>query len=391
MILILTSFCLSVNFGQYVTELTANNFASEVEKRSNTTVYLVMFHGQHCPACQMAYPEFIEAANEASGMIKFGHVDTSSEYALGSRFRIYTIPHFIIFYKDGEKVYNRERSARSFLNVASRYIPNLSETVNESWVELLENQKAANETAKTTESSEDTHEENNSTDLKAAILFSDKPSTPPIWAGISCAFNNNNKGIRIGFCNDPNVSTKFGINAFPTILMINGQNRYVYNGKNRFQLIRKSVIDFFEGVLENTPQTSKKNVKPPAPAILMNNLTSIEVFNTECKGKGRFCVIQAGGSDKASNAFDEASKKYKHDHFKFFLCPTGECPFDFISKKSSSDEKILPKVWIFHHRRDAAIIVDDINVLGATLDRVIDGGARFTPLEKLKEQESAEL
>lgn len=390
MLLLFTSFCFSVNFGPYVTDLTANNFASEVEKRSNTTVYLVMFHGQHCPACQMAYPEFIEAANEASGMIKFGHVDTSSEYALGSRYRIYTIPHFIIFYNGGEKVYNRERSARSFLNAASRYIPNLSETVNESWVELLETQNTTAENEKPKESEETLNEEVNSTGLKAAILFSNKPLTPPIWAGVSCAFANNTKGIRIGFCNDQNISIKFGINAFPTILLINGKNRYVYNGKNRFQLIRKSIIDFFEGVLEDTVKTAKKSTKPAAPAILMNNLTSIDTFNAECKGKGRFCVVQAGGSNIANTVFDEASKKYKHDHFMFFLCPSGTCPFDFVSNSPLNEAKD-PKVWIFHHKRDAAIIVDDMSVLGSTLDRVIDGGARFLPLDKLKEQEGKEL
>lgn len=389
MLLVFTSFCLSVNFGPYVTDLTANNFASEVEKRSNTTVYLVMFHGQHCPACQMAYPEFIEAANEASGMIKFGHVDTSSEYALGSRYHIYTIPHFIIFYNGGEKVYNRERSARSFLNAASRYIPNLSETVNESWTELLNNQNSTTESTNNKESKENLQEQANSTDLRAAILFSDKPQTPPIWAGVSCAFANNAKGIRVGFCNDRNVSLKFGINAFPTILLINGQHRYVYNGKNRFQLIRKSIIDFFEGVLEDTPKVAKKSTKPPAPAVLMNNLTSIDTFNTDCKGKGRFCVVQAGGSDIANTIFDEASKKYKHDHFMFFLCPKETCPFDFVYNTPLNEN--APKVWIFHHKREAAIVVDNIKVLGSTLDRVIDGGARFIPLDKLKEQESKEL
>lgn len=372
MLFFLSSFCISVNFGPYVKDLTASNFGSEVDNRSNTTVYFVMFHGQHCPACQMAYPDFIEAANEASGMIKFGHVDTSSEYMLGQKYRIYTIPHFIIFYNNGEKVYNRERTARSFLNAASRYIPNLSETVNESWTEKLSNQN----------STEKVDDSDNSTDLKAAILFSDKPSTPPIWAGVSCAFSNNSKGIRVGFCNDPNVSAKFGVNAFPTILLINGKKRYVYNGKNRFQLIRKTIIDFFEGVLDDSANHAKKDAKQ---VILMNNLTSIDTFNSDCKGKGRFCVVQGGGSDIANSVFDEASKKYRYDHFMFFLCPKEKCPLDFVYNTPLNDNN--PKVWIFHHKRDAAIVVDDISVLGSTLDRVIDGGARFLPLDKLKKQE----
>ncbi|OHS96000.1 Thioredoxin family protein [Tritrichomonas foetus] len=333
------SICGCFNFGPSVIELTANNFQREVEHRDNKTVYFVMFHGQHCPACQMAYPEFVEAANEAVGMVKFGHIDTSQEYALGSQFQIYSIPTFIIFHPNGQTTYNRERLARTMLNVASRFIPNLSQPVDDSWL-------PTNET-------------------RSVILFTDKQNTPPIWSAISCEFENNTKNIQIGFCNNATIQKEFGITAVPTILMINGEHKFVYNNKNRFQLIRKTIIDFFEGVIPDSPKPT------PAP-VLIDNLESQEDFENQCKGKGLFCVVQKG--EEPTSEFNNAAKKYRHDHFKFFLCKPENCPFDFLKES----------VWIFHHRREAGIRVDNLETLGSTLDRVIDGGARFVPLEKLK-------
>lgn len=321
----------------YITKLTSKNFASEIDKRANTTVYMVMFHGAHCPACQMAYPEYKQAAEESQGMIKFGDVDTSVEYSLGSRFQIHSIPTFIIFHPKGQTPYNGPRSARSFLNSASHYLPHLAKQVDEGWRDKA----------------------------KAVILFSDKPMSPPLWDGISCVFAG--KDIEIGFTNNQTLARRFGITAFPTIYMIEKDVKMVYNGKNKFGLIQKAIVDFFDGKLRPT-----RTPEPTPPPRLLYEILQEDEVQRECKGKGVFCVIQGG--EKPAKAFEAAAQKYRNDHFRFYTC--GEkCPLEYAKKG----------VVILHHRRNAGIRLSLEDEIDANLDRVLDGGARFVPMEQVME------
>ena len=325
----------SSDFGSNVLKLTSKNFASEIDNRGNSTVYFVMFHGQHCPACRMAYPEFKTAAQEAAGLIKFGEVDTNSEGQLARRFQIMSIPTFIIFHPKGQTVYMKERSARSILNAASHYIPHLAKPVDEDWIQKD----------------------------KAVILFSDKPTSPPLWAGISCAFEGSD--IEIGFSNNETLSRKFDVVAFPTILMIEKDVKMAYGGKNKFSMIKQAINDFFEGKLRPTPTP-----EPTPPPKLIYDMEGQDELEKECKGKGLFCVIEGG--DGPSEAFEAVAKKYRHDHFKFYTCGA-KCPLHFAKQG----------VWILHHRRDAAIKLSGSDEIGSSLDRVIDGGAKFTPMSQL--------
>ncbi|KAH0785204.1 Thioredoxin family protein [Histomonas meleagridis] len=339
--------CSSYKFGKNVIQLTSNNFHSEVEKRDNKTVYFVMFHGTYCPACQASYPQFDAAANDAAGMIKFGEVNTNQQYSIANQFHITSIPTFIIFHPKGQMNYMRDRSARSMLNTATRLIPNLAEKVDDEWLPQ-----------------EDTRE---------VILFSDKAKAPPLWSGISCAFSGNKQKIRIGFSNNRTIHEKFNITLTPTILMIDGDNQVVYEGRNKFDQIKKTIRDFFNGIM---PTPKPTPVPTPAP-LLVHNLTSIEVFNSNCKGKRIFCVLE--GSDLASEEFTNASKKYRHDPFRFYICGKN-CPIEFAKENT----------WILHHKRDAAIKITEKGTLESFLDHVLDGGAKFELIDKLK-QTSSEL
>ena len=326
------------NFGKNVLEITANNFPKEIEKRSNTTVYFVMFHGERCPACRMAYPEFAKAANQAHGMVKFGHIDTSKEYALASRYQIRGIPTFIIFHSQGETPCMTERTARSFLNAASKYIPNLAKLVDETWKDKK----------------------------KAVILFSDKPSSPPLWNAVSCQFNSTD--IEVGFCNNQDVAKQFDITAFPTILMIEGEKKMVYEGQDKFDLINESIYNFFEGLIVPTPKPTAT-----APVKLIHELLDMNQLDSECKGKGVFCVVVAG--EKPGDELEAIARKYRHDHFRFYMC--GEkCPVKYAKEG----------IWILHHRRNAAIKVSDESSLSSVLDRVADGGAKFESMSTLTNQ-----
>lgn len=332
----LLAFSQCMSFGKMVKVLTSRNWDTEINQRSNITVYIVMFHGERCPACQMAYPNFIEAAKSSTSTIKFGELDTSSEYQIASKFNIRGIPTFITFHPGGQAEYRGDRSPRSFLNTVYKYVPNLAQPANESWSELN----------------------------RSVILFSDKKSVPPLWKAVSCHFHNTS--VQIGFSSDQEILDHFKIKILPTILMISNGTKYVYPGKNSFQDIRSSIVDFFHG-----------KIKPPTPrpplTIPVNQIESEEEFKETCKGHGKYCVVMSQ-AEEASQSFKDIAKKYRNDPFKFFLC--GEkCPIDFTKSKKG--------FWIIHQKRDAAIIADTEESLKADLDRVIGGDARFTPISKL--------
>lgn len=336
MIFVLLAFSQCVTFGNKVKILTKKNWQAEIEDRSNLTVYLVMFHGQHCPACQMAYPNFIEAANSATSNIKFGEVDTSRENELAYKFQIRGIPTFITFHPNGHTNYMGDRSTRSFINTAYKYVPNVALEVDETW-------------------------QNGN---RSVILFSDKKSVPPLWKAVASHFFNTS--VKVGFTANDEIKKLFKITAFPTILMIDNGTQYVYPGKNSFPEIRKSVVDFFHGkITQPTPK--------PSIVIQINQLENEDKFKEFCKGHGKYCVIK-GNTEEASASLKMVAKKYRNDPFHFLLC--GEkCPLDFLKKSDA--------FWIIHPRRDAAIVAESEEALKSDLDRVIGGDAMFTPMSKL--------
>lgn len=339
--LLLCACAANYEFNQYVTHLTSNNFQKEIEKRTNRTVYIVMFHGNNCPACREAYPHFDEAAENSQGMIKFGEIDTNVETALGDQFSILSIPTFIIFHPDGQAQFNRQRIARSFINAASRYIPHLATTIDETWLP--------------------------SNSSRSVILFTDRQSSPPLWAAISCNYVNKSQHIDIGFNSNVTLQRMFKVTAVPTIMALNGNNYEIYNGKNKYSQIVDFINEFFSRNIAGQPMPT------PIPE-LIQPIKSNESFCQVCKKHGIYCVIK-GGSDIPPE-YNQISIKYKHDPFKFYTCGS-DCPYNYAKEG----------LRIIHPRREAQVIVDGIDLLKTSLDRVLDGSARFEPIpEQIPEE-----
>ena len=327
----------SPELNKFTTLLTSKNWNKEIEKRNSTTVYFVMFHGEHCPACQMSYPAFTEASQSAKGMVKFGNVDTSKEYNIARNFDIRGIPTFIIFHPDGNTVYYGDRSARSMINSASKYIPDLTEKVSEEWL---------------------------SESTKAAILFTNKRVAPPLWSSVSCHLSNNTQNIKIGFSSDSNIQEKFQVKKIPTILFIDGSSKKNYEGKNELNEILISINKYFS---EEKPQESISKPKTSQQGI--QSLPSKEEFKKLCKGTNKYCVISK--TDTISEQLNSISIKYRHDPFLFFTCKEN-CLYDFIDFGT----------YIIHNKRNSMIHVKNNEELITNLDRIIDGGAKFINYDK---------
>lgn len=81
-------------------ELTMDNFETEVTN-SDIPVF-VDFYANWCGPCKMMAPLVDELAAEYEGKMKFAKCDIDENMALASKYRVMSIPTFMIF-KNGEK------------------------------------------------------------------------------------------------------------------------------------------------------------------------------------------------------------------------------------------------------------------------------------------------
>jgi thioredoxin 2 len=338
MLAVLLSLSASADFGPHVAAITSESFARDVERRDNMTVWLLMFHGANCPMCKQIIPEFVEAARAAVGMARFGQVDSGAELALALRYKVVALPTFIVFHPRGKVVgpFRELRTAQAIVKFATEKIPDLSEKVTRRWIAV--------------------------SNLKAAILFTEKAKAPPLWRAIACNFSSTL--VRVGVSANATLDAAFGVIRKPTVLFVDGERRVAYEGPIAYQALRESIMQFFGGAITPTPAPT------PTPRPLVRRLVSVDDFNEECKGKRRFCVIH--GAQEIGGEFLEAAKRYGTDPLNFFVCGA-DCPLEFA--KSG--------LWVIHHRRDAAVKFDGIDEIDLHLQRVIDASVVFQPLARL--------
>lgn len=86
---------------QYVSELTRKEFESFTKKGQG--LVLVDFFAEWCMPCIMMAPVLDDLGKKFKGKIKFGKMDIDENNDLAQKFKIFSIPNFVLF-KDGEVV-----------------------------------------------------------------------------------------------------------------------------------------------------------------------------------------------------------------------------------------------------------------------------------------------
>ena len=82
-----------------VTELTNGEFSKFIE---NGTV-LVDFWAEWCMPCIMMTPVMEELSEKFKGKIKFGKINVDENQPLAHKFKIFSIPNFVLF-KNGKPI-----------------------------------------------------------------------------------------------------------------------------------------------------------------------------------------------------------------------------------------------------------------------------------------------
>jgi thiol-disulfide isomerase/thioredoxin len=329
---------LSLGFAaeQTFIQLTTATFRRIIQNRKPHEVWLVMFSGPNCPACQQAFPRFVNASRMANGMIRFGVVDTQRAPEIANEFDIRAVPNFRIFHSRGEADFVGKRKERDFVNEASSYLEDLSSPIERSWIDSM-------------------------LARPSAMLFTDKPKTPPIWAGISTWFHG--KSIRIGTSKeDPDMRKLFNITRIPAVLFMNGTGSKLYKGKIDFQSLKGAMEKYFERRLKMDSE------EPTTGDFLVPS-----EFETSCLGGRHTCVLYVGTSP--GPILEQLASQYARRKMKWFV-GVKDLPYPFMEKGG---------VWIYNPRRDGFLHVAEMESLPEAIDRVLDGGAKWTSRSSLTE------
>jgi hypothetical protein len=269
-------------------------------------------------------------------MIRFGLIDTHRSPEVAKEYDVRTIPVFRIFHAQGDTEFVGKRKERDFINQAASFIPDLSQPVERSWVDSM-------------------------LARPSAILFTDKPKTPPIWAGISAYFHG--KSIRIGTCkDDPDMAKFFNVSKTPAIIFMNGTGRQAYKGKVAFKPLKSEIEAYFEKRL-------KSGAGPPGDG---DFLTPSD-FSAQCLGGRQNCVIYIAAKPHA--VLQQMAKRYARHKMRWFV-GLQDVPFPFMK---------AGQVWIYNPRRDGFLRVDDMDDLANVIDLMLDGTAKWITREKLTE------
>jgi protein disulfide-isomerase-like protein len=96
--------------------LTDDNFDKLV--KPSEAIWMVEFYAPWCGHCKKLQPIWAETASLATGVVRFGKVDTDAESKLSTRFNIEGLPTIIRFDGKRQDVYNGPRQANELLEFA---------------------------------------------------------------------------------------------------------------------------------------------------------------------------------------------------------------------------------------------------------------------------------
>jgi hypothetical protein len=271
-------------------------------------------------------------------MVRFGVLDTSRSPELANEFDIRAVPAFRIFHSRGDADFVGKRKERDFINEATSYLEDLSSPIERSWLDSM-------------------------LARPSAMLFTDKPKTPPMWAGISTCFHG--KSIRIGTSKeDPDMRKLFNITRIPSVLFMNGTGSKLYKGRIDFKSLKSAIEKYFERRLKlDNEETIDSDFLVPAD------------FEGHCLGGRHLCVVYVGTSPH--HTLQALATRCARHKMKWFV-GVKNLPYRFMEKGG---------VWIYNPRRDGFLHVPEIGRLPEVVDIVLDGGAKWEPRASFAEGE----
>jgi hypothetical protein len=308
--------------------LSLENWDSLIDKRDPDSVWVIAFMVDAAPPCQQFLPVLAKAARNSDGMVNFGIVPADVENGLTMRFNVELLPTVFIIHKHGRLDYKGKRTERAIVSAAVKLIPDKSIPADLDWL---------------------------SDGQEAAILFTEKKSTPPIWAAVSCCFQGR---LRVGIASDPATIAAFKIEKVPTILLLNKSYRTVYTGGISFLEVKKTIGEFLSGEYEE-------------PFPFNSDFFLPEEYQEEANNFSGFCVIHV--VPDLDPKLKEAQVKFRMRKVKFFYGDE-DLPFPWMQQG---------KLYVIHPQRKTGMVLDTVSDLALALSDIFQGARQLRPFDQL--------
>lgn len=316
-------------------QLNNKTFSSEVLKRRPNEVWVTLWLPHNSSNITDMYKLVLNNASKLSTpVIKFGIIDAEANYNTSISEGVKTVPTLLIYYPDGKIVYKNKVSPARLVSVATKLLPDLTQQINESWVDTFLTKPSA-------------------------MLFSDKSTIPMVWKSIAIHYTNK---LRVGFTNNSDLFQRFGVSYAPTILFNNGTHVKTINSSS-YEKIISNVESFF----------AKQFLK--LDGIQNTSLLPMNQFREKCLGAKHLCVLVK--SSEPSNLVNSLKKRNSKSKMLWLI---GEKYFPIDEMKDKEG------VWVYNPRKDAYIHSAE-DKLESLFEDITNGAVRWTK----RKQNSQEL
>jgi hypothetical protein len=314
--------------------LNNRTFFSQVVNHPPNEVWFVLFvNDESASETKPALDVLRNASEICGGMVKFASFDVRRAPAVVTDFDLAGFPSCRIFHEGGVEVFGGTLRANSAIKASVKYVQDRSQNVTAAW---------GKEFAK----------------KPSAILFAEKARTP-LWAGVSNYFWK--RSIRIGTCRGKALEAFKGAKV-PSIVFYNGTHEHVYDGGLTFREVKDAIEDWF------FPKTEE----PEIPAAEESEMLTPDKFAERCIGGKQICVLAAAQAPPPSLLLLlRESTKRKISVFAGAI----NLPYKFME---------VGGIWIYNPRKDGFLHVQDPELLGPAMDRVVDGSAAWVKRAQLE-------
>ena len=320
----------------YIVKLTGPLYRDLVLNRKDTEVWHVLFVGKYQNSDQAAEVERLcalamaaqeKAANEAHKICKFGLINCTEEIFLAARNQIPALPYVKIYYPNGVEDYRGNHKSESYIEAISNRLPNFVRTFDK-------------------RSLDDS--------VPSVVLFTDQIKSPTLWTSLSLEYKD--AFVKFSMCSDFYTHKQFNIARLPTVMFFNSTNQIRYRGELTETELKKAIDQFLNGTLTLGDEMDDEG------------FYRLSEFKEQCFGRD-YCILSTWAN--ISDAYRAIRTSCKHHPMKFFY---GSEDFPISTLQQN-------KFYIWKPRGHGLIAVDTLKELSSTIDRVLDGGARFSKID----------
>ncbi|OHT16561.1 hypothetical protein TRFO_13159 [Tritrichomonas foetus] len=321
--------------------ITREKYVKEVTQGKNKNrVWVFLLYTPFCKKYKEALNALEQAQILTNGTVKYGIVNCQGESTLcQSVFKVAEYPTIIFKNKTIISTFQETINPKSIAKTALKFIPTTNvQIVDDFWIDDFRDQPTA-------------------------ILFTQKTNIPGYWAALSRVFPPSK--LRFGICNDDGLFQDYNVTTTPTIVFYNQTHEVVHESLRKIRFLKETAISFVQKRPNKSPLTVEFYLNSQFPEICYDYTVS--------------CVLAY--DNFVDPKLDDIRTNFKNDPFRFFV---GDDHFPFSQAKRG-------QFVIYNAKKSSIIIVEDISLLSAALDRVIDGGAKWTQLKQLKYDYNLEL